>query len=377
MGILRCILALSVLVSHSNPIFGVHLVDADAAVQAFYIISGFYMALILNEKYVHQANAYRLFITNRFLRLFPIYWMILALSLIFYIVAYYHPHGSNIETPLQVFTTNFHHLRADTMIFLVVTNLFLFFQDAVMFLGLNPTGGLFFTTDFRTTNPQLHTFLMVPQAWTIGVELLFYLIAPFIVRRSQKTHVAIIITTGLLRVVLRRVGLDHDPWSYRFFPTELIFFVLGSLAYSIYRNIRNRPLRRWQLSIPLIVLFTATLLYETAHFPMKRYFYCLLVFVAVPFLFLWTHKSKIDSYIGELSYPMYMCHMLVRSVLLWLGVSSMNNVALPLVVITILLSLALNQWVANPVERIRQARVRAASSSAIAAHGSSEVAART
>jgi peptidoglycan/LPS O-acetylase OafA/YrhL len=131
------------------------------------------------------------------------------------------------------------------------------------------------------------------------------------------------------------------------------------------------------LSIPLIVLFTATLLYETAHFPMKRYFYCLLVFVAVPFLFLWTHKSKIDSYIGELSYPMYMCHMLVRSVLLWLGVSSMNNVALPLVVITILLSLALNQWVANPVERIRQARVRAASSSAIAAHGSSEVAART
>ena len=48
MGLLRLILAISVVIWHSSPIFGISLVGGQAAVQAFYIISGFYMALILN-----------------------------------------------------------------------------------------------------------------------------------------------------------------------------------------------------------------------------------------------------------------------------------------------------------------------------------------
>ena len=33
----------------------------------------------------------------------------------------------------------------------------------------------------NTNNIPLYKFLIIPQAWTVGVELLFYLVAPFIV----------------------------------------------------------------------------------------------------------------------------------------------------------------------------------------------------
>ena len=57
MGILRFILALAVVFVHTGHIYGsdfygTRLMGGVVAVQAFYIISGFYMALILNTKYV-------------------------------------------------------------------------------------------------------------------------------------------------------------------------------------------------------------------------------------------------------------------------------------------------------------------------------------
>lgn len=47
------------------------------AVELFYIISGFYIALILDNKY---KDSIRLFYTNRLLKIFPTYWFICALS---------------------------------------------------------------------------------------------------------------------------------------------------------------------------------------------------------------------------------------------------------------------------------------------------------
>ena len=52
MGTIRLLLALAVLIiMHSDPPHGLHMIGGAAAVQGFYVISGFYMALVLNEKY--------------------------------------------------------------------------------------------------------------------------------------------------------------------------------------------------------------------------------------------------------------------------------------------------------------------------------------
>ena len=88
MGYVRFLLALSVLFIHSSPVFGVTTtIPCYLAVQLFYIISGFLMALVYSEKYQFTDQPYYLFISNRFLRLFPMYWFVvvcvLILSLIF------------------------------------------------------------------------------------------------------------------------------------------------------------------------------------------------------------------------------------------------------------------------------------------------------
>jgi peptidoglycan/LPS O-acetylase OafA/YrhL len=52
MGLLRMLLAFSVLTSHMHGrgIFGFRILSGGLAVECFFMISGFYMALVLNEK---------------------------------------------------------------------------------------------------------------------------------------------------------------------------------------------------------------------------------------------------------------------------------------------------------------------------------------
>src|SRR5450755_3866284 len=83
MGLFRLALAWSVLLGHSggHGFFGLAFLDRQLAVQCFFIISGFYMALVLNEKYTGPGR-YWTFVQQRFLRLYPTYLIILAVILL-------------------------------------------------------------------------------------------------------------------------------------------------------------------------------------------------------------------------------------------------------------------------------------------------------
>jgi len=83
MGLLRLLFAISVLTAHAGPLFGSHLIGGKMAVQSFFMLSGFYMALILSKRYVGKKSSYKLFLTSRFLRIYPTYWVVLVLSFLF------------------------------------------------------------------------------------------------------------------------------------------------------------------------------------------------------------------------------------------------------------------------------------------------------
>src|SRR5947209_17753171 len=93
MGILRMLLAISVLLLHTQDtqLFSL---AGDMAVPAFFIISGFYMALILNEKYIGK-HSYKVFITNRLLRLYPMYYITTFLMLCFVLLKFFFHIGRN------------------------------------------------------------------------------------------------------------------------------------------------------------------------------------------------------------------------------------------------------------------------------------------
>jgi peptidoglycan/LPS O-acetylase OafA/YrhL len=357
MGLLRVLLAVAVLVAHTSPVAGLTLTGSLIAVQTFYIISGFYMALILTEKYTGKG-AYRLFVTNRLLKIVPVYWVILGATLAYSLARLAAGGGGAFLEPYLDYGGE---LKPGSWLFLVATNLVVFGQDLAMFLGLHD-GGLAFTTDYTRSSPLVYPFLLVPQAWTLGVELTFYLIAPFLVRRGTVALAVVAATSFAWRVWnYRALGLDHDPWTYRFFPTELFFFVVGILSYRLYLVVRDRPLPRALPAAATALLFLLSLGYQ--FLPgnvLKQWAYYALVGLLLPLLFLATRSLKWDRSIGELSYPIYLCHVLVAALVSALSGGAIRGGAFGLVtlVFSVMLSILLVRFVAYPLETVRQARAR-------------------
>ena len=313
MGLLRYYLAAAVIAWHTAGFYGFYPMAGYTAVQVFYMISGFYMALILNTKYV-GAGSYRVFLANRFLRIYPAYWAMLGLTFAMCFVGNWYLGHSRLS-PYQ-----HHPLTPFSWIFLVASNLSLLGQDVVTFLDLRPDGALAWPTDWvHRPSPALHEFMLLPQGWSLSIELMFYAIAPFLVRRPIKQVVALILAGLALRAwIYVALGLNLDPWGYRFFPTELSLFLGGTLSYRLYEWLRRRSPDRRQLAAIGIAFAALTLSYtfltrsllpEYSQFIMWTYFGILVA--VIPVLFLLTKDNPIDRYVGELSYPIYIAHMLV------------------------------------------------------------------
>ncbi len=79
--------------------------------------------------------------------------------------------------------------------------------------------------------------------------------------------------------------------------------------------------------------------------------------LVIPFLFLRTKASAWDAWFGELSYPMYLSHILVIQVLQWLGTGTSSWFWLQVAVVTIVFSAVVHELVTKPLERLRQRRI--------------------
>jgi peptidoglycan/LPS O-acetylase OafA/YrhL len=329
MGALRFILAMSVAYGHAGDFLGFPLIPGDTAVQCFYAVSGFYMALVLNEKYRPESSSYFLFISNRFARLFPAYAAVLCLTLLFAAV-------SSAELP---FVSRWHSLPALdwwSAVFLIGSQILMWGQDLYFYLTLK-AGALTFWPDFHTAPEPIIPLLVIPQGWTLGLEFSFYLIAPFIVRRSAAAIVSALAASLALRLLLQLAGYSGDPWSYRFFPSELAVFLLGALGYRLYSSGRVRIERSvvgerrlqpayaqspaWRgLDPHLPRIFVLAVACVGAALLINRWnglnriasvgFFMLAV-AAIPFLFRASKNWAFDRLLGELSYPIYICHVLV------------------------------------------------------------------
>jgi peptidoglycan/LPS O-acetylase OafA/YrhL len=363
MGILRLLLALSVVASHGLIFLNLSFVGGPLAVQAFFIVSGFYISLILNEKYIGVNENYFLFITNRILRLYPIYWTVLILIVISNICIFILSKGTQFHT-FEIFREIHYSLTA--WIYIVFSNVFILFQDFVCFIGVNPaTGNVFFTQNF-----MLHfsttKFFSIRQAWTISLELYFYLLAPFILRKNFKFILILALLSFLLRVYLYNfLNLNFDPWTHRFFPTEFFYFLLGFFSYKGYKKICQQTTNKIFEYVIFISLFCFTVFksilpeIKLNYFPVPifDFMYLLLVAFTIPFLFKKFKNNKLDTKIGDLSYPVYISHIFIYYVLEYIKIPIFQNKLFRLMFL-ILFSYTLNYFVANPIEKFRQARVK-------------------
>lgn len=368
------------------------MLSAPMAVVIFFAISGFYMDLVLRTKYEASRAGTFLFWSNRLLRLFPAYWTVLVAT-----VAVYGTLVAIGAPPLAAtFKANFPWLGTHalatlspwSLLFLGFSNIAILFQDVTLFQTVTANGSLHFTTSsIAASNLPAEKFLLVPQAWSISLELMFYALAPWLLRRRSTVLVALVAGSLVLRLLLDTVGLRHDPWSYRFFPTELAAFGAGALAHRLSERTRGGSAPRWLGAIglaaaALLIIFNGgveNLLHRArlagAVLQGSTLAHGLAfgaVVASMPFVFELSKRSRMDALLGDLSYPLYLVHLAVIQVgmitaqvyaahLEWLARRGTPYLAL----IALAVSFGIVFAVERPVDQRRQRRVWKADSEAV------------
>lgn len=365
MGLIRIILAFAVLAVHFGGSVGRYIVPADIAVQLFFVISGFYIAMILTEKYNGQKE---LFYKNRFLRLYPIYISVLVIISFSGVIidALLSEDILRVKSIFISYSTG--QINLGTVLFVVFSNLSGLFQDLILFFKLENAHMVL--GNFSESVPPLHTMLIIPQAWSLSLEVGFYLIAPFLIR-SKTTIIVSLLVSLLIKVGLSGLGYYRDPFSYRFFPGEISTFLFGSLGYFLYRE-KNIPLLN-RYSIPLTFGVALLLIFWVPIFkiiPINRIFVFAVFALAIPQLFYFYKANRADNLIGELSYPFYLSHMFCRDLVALIFVKAGLNQLLSgmgassafiyfleflaITVITALISLFLLKYVQKRFDAIRR-----------------------
>jgi peptidoglycan/LPS O-acetylase OafA/YrhL len=322
MGALRLYLAICVAVTHYAPAWRPNWIAFSfVAVLLFYLVSGFYMSLILTEQYRDRTGA---FFLNRALRLYPPYFVALA--------------GMVVLTNYGMIPNQVHFFNADHLLW--IFNQITVFPHVIWrnLTGTMADGGI-----------------MMAQFYTVGLEMIFYALAPLLVRLRTRTLLLMLPVALALHFLPEYLGLPRREWQYDFFPSLLVFFLLGCLSYRLYVYVRHVNLPRWlgyavAPAILLLVLLNSSSDWTDAPAPWAIYAG---VTLGIPFLFRLTKNSKADKLFGNFAYPLYLVHNLA----IWSGQASFAAGTrfewLAVAALMAIMSAALWYFVDRPIDRKR------------------------
>lgn len=342
MGTIRTLLAIAVVFAHSPWLEGFVFVGGPNAVLLFYMTSGFLMSFILVEGTSYKSTG--TFYVSRWLRLYPLYFVVLCLTVVAYAMG--KPEVFEIYTEIPT----------SAVIALILSNLLLFGQDWLMFAGVQD-GRLGFATDQALT-----AGLFSPQAWSLSAELTFYVIAPFILRK-RRLLIALFAASLLLRLILALDGIGRvEPWSTRFLPSTLCFFLAGALSHQmlfpVYKSYFGEHMQNAAKSATVVFLLVVLCYFLV---PVPKIYRAPLLFSAfafvLPLTFVFQSNNKWDERIGELSYPIYIGHFLaLRIAFLILHKAGINDDfvhSIAGVLAAIAFAIVLNLTIGRKVEAFR------------------------
>lgn len=342
-GTLRFLLAVAVVIGHLNSASWL----GTYAVFCFYIISGYFMCLVMNERYRFTLRGVWAFGLNRFLRIFPPYWVacLITLSLITLFGA---PGAQHFRWQLQIPTS-----MADW-----IANVSLVpFAD----FSIGPLSGSGSGTKIR----------LVPPAWALGIELIYYLAIAIFLGRGRRISLFWFSASVAYHIYL---FAEDASWNARYFPicAASLPFSMGSLIYhyrSSLERIVSRP-NRWLILLGVAWLTNCFAAMTTQGGFSVLHFYVSCGVSGLLVLLLSHVKTasilgRTDAWLGDLSYPIYLLHWQI-GFLVWnlLGLEKrgleLTGWTFP---ILFLAAWAMGVWVDDPIERVRErvkGRLRAA-----------------
>jgi peptidoglycan/LPS O-acetylase OafA/YrhL len=270
--------------------------NSGYAVMFFYVVSRFLITSTLTRNYDRDLHGTFKFYKNRFVRIFSLYWPLVILTFLVFGWAWDRFLSASLPDKL--------------------TGIFLLGMDWRVAFASYPNA------HFDATIGGLH------QAWTLGAELTFYLVAPLLMR-SWKIGAAVLAASfGLRAAFVIVLGSDLDAiWTYHFAATTFGFFMLGHLICLAHQ--RWRPLSQPMIGGALLVCSFATMafggsyaIYDGVRLWGSVFFFA----AALPGVFEATKGVRWLNLLGDLSYPIYLVH---TSVLILLA-PALIDFALPL-----------------------------------------------
>lgn len=304
---LRAIAALLVIIAHIErkmELFHLSVNDNIArlgsiGVTLFFSLSGFLITyLLLLEKEKFSKISVKDFYIRRFLRIWPLYYLVLLFVylLIPYILPEYY--SSEIER--------------------------FGFKSAIL--------NVFFLTN--VTMALKYTPLIINPIWSIGVEEQFYLFWPWVVKAKNifKIIFGIILIIPILKIVCLLFSSYNDFYKILYtilsqtrFDTMAIGGLFGILAYNKKITLKYITINATSFKSKnvQIVVYVAMILFLLFSFKKTVYFnfynYHILPFLSSIILLnvidvkssIFNFENKITNYLGKISYSLYLLHLIV------------------------------------------------------------------
>lgn len=212
-GSFRLLLALTVALAHANVSWGGwHL--GVIAVVSFLVLSGYVVgALLAPGSALAQSPAK--FYLERAVRLLPLYYAFLLVGLIIAMIGGITSSLNGPGTPVQ--------LAAHLLV-----------------IPLN----------YYMVWPELGRNLLLPPAWSLGLEIQFYLLAPWLLRKPSLMLGALVVSLGMATAA--HLGLLHTDWfGYRLLCGNLYLFLSGAWLYRMHHQKAS--------AAPLLLVWATTL----------------------------------------------------------------------------------------------------------------------
>ena len=327
---MRLAMALVVVLHHSTPLrFGTF------AVAIFFILSGFWITRMWDERYCKLVMAPLAFVVSRWMRLAP---LILTTGIIYLIVSLSFREASGIK-----------ELREPISSWLLHQSLIL--------------------TSASVTR-------LNPPIWSLDLEARFYVtmvIALVLLRRKsipQKPVFCVLLAASVVMTIatVMQFGLSDNPDILAWFSIFLIGAVLQIANVRFTRLHAHLSLGLFCLVLIVLVALPTTrtlFVYKGSPpeipFPALAFLPIALALVLLPFLGyqLRQTSSAIDGTFGNLSYPLYCIHWLPRSWFYTQGGWSLPFLtSLGLWLVSVLASLALGYallvMIDRPIDRMRK-----------------------
>jgi peptidoglycan/LPS O-acetylase OafA/YrhL len=355
MGLLRFLLALAVASGHAAGFFGLPatgVLPGSYAVQIFYIISGFLMAMILNGKYADTPRGNWIFYTNRIVKIFVPYLAILAATVAVCLL-------SKVFTGNALLLENWFaqagSMTFSTWAFALLTNVFIVGQEWGFLLTYR-AGSLFYSLQAFFEPSAGSQFTVIAPAWTLSIEILFYIVAPFIVRGHILLIAVLASASYFCRFEAYHLGYYSEATNYRFFPFELTLFLYGSLCYRL-GSLLPQINVRWSAGITAATVLT--IVFQPPYFMKHPYQMYAVIGVLLPALFDFSRRNSWDRSLGDLSYPLYLCHWPIVAFAAALLPSALGGSPIwPVLAVALSVAVAglINRFVVKPIDGWRQSR---------------------